>query len=303
MTTNIPRIYVYKITFYEVPHYYYGLHKEKIFNEYYMGSPVTHKDFWELYTPKKEYIEFFEYSDDGYNKAGELETSLIRRVYNKDPFCLNENCGGIISLDICSKAGKIGGAIAGKKAYELGLGIFSLPKERKIEISKNNGKRAYENGIGYFSLTPEEKSENGKRVYEKGLGFHSFTTEQRIEIGKQLYEDKKGIHALTVEDKREIVKIVNSQMWKCTITGYVSTPGSLTKYQNKRGISISNRVRFYGTIYWKISYANGEEITVTGSLSEWAKENGYIYNSLLLVSYGNTLNHRGIIKVEKQCIE
>jgi hypothetical protein len=49
MAKQGPRIYVYKITFYEVLHYYYGLHKEKRFDEYYMGSPVTHKDFWELY--------------------------------------------------------------------------------------------------------------------------------------------------------------------------------------------------------------------------------------------------------------
>lgn len=35
MTTYSPRIYVYKITFLEVPHYYYGVHKEDFFNEYY----------------------------------------------------------------------------------------------------------------------------------------------------------------------------------------------------------------------------------------------------------------------------
>jgi hypothetical protein len=48
-----PRIYVYKITFLEVPYYYYGVHKEKYFNEEYWGSPVTHKWVWDFYTPKE----------------------------------------------------------------------------------------------------------------------------------------------------------------------------------------------------------------------------------------------------------
>ena len=35
MTSQSPRIYTYKITFQEVPYYYYGVHKEKRFDEYY----------------------------------------------------------------------------------------------------------------------------------------------------------------------------------------------------------------------------------------------------------------------------
>ena len=65
MTIEEPRIYVYKITFVGDDHYYYGYHKEKKFDEYYMGSPVTHKDHWNKFTPKKEYIKFFEYSEEG----------------------------------------------------------------------------------------------------------------------------------------------------------------------------------------------------------------------------------------------
>jgi hypothetical protein len=108
MTKQSLRIYVYRITFEEVLHYYYGSHKEKRFDEYYMGSPVTHKDFWELYTPKKEYIEFFEFSDEGYTEARIFEDSLIAPVLN-DEFCLNENCGGSLSLKTYRKGGKIGG--------------------------------------------------------------------------------------------------------------------------------------------------------------------------------------------------
>ena len=53
MTSQSPRIYLYKITFEEVSYYYYGVHKEKRYNEYYMGTPVTHKWVWDFYTPKK----------------------------------------------------------------------------------------------------------------------------------------------------------------------------------------------------------------------------------------------------------
>ena len=66
MTSQSPRIYIYKITFIDTPYYYYGVHKEKRYNEEYWGSPVTNKWCWELYTPKKQILEFFKFSDDGY---------------------------------------------------------------------------------------------------------------------------------------------------------------------------------------------------------------------------------------------
>jgi hypothetical protein len=101
-----PRIYVYKITFQEVPFYYIGVHKEKIFNEEYMGSPITHKAKWQIYTPQKEILEEFDYTDDGWLQAQEFEKELIRPVYNTDNNCLNEHCGGRISLAVCRESGK-----------------------------------------------------------------------------------------------------------------------------------------------------------------------------------------------------
>jgi hypothetical protein len=35
---------------------------------------------------------------------------------------------------------------------------------------------------------------------------------------------------------------LNTQRWKCTVTGHISTPGPLTNYQRARGIDPSNRV-------------------------------------------------------------
>ena len=101
-----PRIYVYKITFQEVPLYYIGVHKERTFNEEYMGSPVTHKEKWQIYTPQKEILSEFDYTDDGWLQAQEFEKELIRPVYNTDINRLNESCGLRISLAVCRDATK-----------------------------------------------------------------------------------------------------------------------------------------------------------------------------------------------------
>jgi hypothetical protein len=69
MTSQSPRVYTYKITFIDTPYYYYGVHKEKRYNEEYWGSPVTNKWCWELYTPEKQILEIFDYTDDGYIRS------------------------------------------------------------------------------------------------------------------------------------------------------------------------------------------------------------------------------------------
>jgi hypothetical protein len=100
----IPRIYTYKITFEEIPHYYYGVHKEKKFNEKYWGSPMTNKWYWNFYTPKKQILELFEYTNEGWLEAQQVEKRIIKEFFNKDEFCLNKNCGGIISTEILVKS-------------------------------------------------------------------------------------------------------------------------------------------------------------------------------------------------------
>ena len=120
-----PRIYLYKITFEEVPYYYYGVKKEKYFNEEYWGSPITHKWVWDFYTPRKQILEIFPYTDDGWIEAQKIEGRLIKPFFNTDEWCLNENCGGKISLDIRRKTGRI----CGKKMYMEKKGIHSQTRE------------------------------------------------------------------------------------------------------------------------------------------------------------------------------
>jgi hypothetical protein len=267
-----PRIYTYKITFEEVPYYYYGSKKEKYFNQEYWGSPVTNKWCWELYTPKKQILEIFDFTDEGYEECRIVENRLIKPVIN-DPWCLNENVGGIISLKVCRENGR--------RMKELGIGVHGRSKEEMIENGKRNGKKIKELGLGICALTPEQRSENGKKggakVKELNKGICALTLEQRVEIGKksaktneenktsifaftaqQLSENGKkggakakelglGFHTFTKEQRVEIgkesVKKINSQRWMCLETGYTSTAAGVVSYQKARGIDTAQRVR------------------------------------------------------------
>jgi general stress protein YciG len=315
MTSQSPRIYIYKITFEEVLYYYYGAHKEKKFNEYYMGSPETHKWMWNFYTPKKQILQFFDFTDEGWLETLEVEERLIRPVYNTDKWCLNEACGGKFSLEVSRKNGQKTGqkmyqekrgwfaltpeerSEMGKKMFEEGIGCFSVPPEERTKISSKIGKKNYELGIGVAGRSKEKMTEDGKKggtkTKELGTGIFALTKEERIEIGrksgkkskelgtgifaltkeerkiissnggkkggskggkkggKKTYELGVGLYAISPEEKVEICrrggkaagKITSSQKWKCLETGFITNPGNLTKYQRKRGIDTSKRVR------------------------------------------------------------
>jgi hypothetical protein len=269
MTSQSPRIYIYKITFEEVLYYYYGVHKEKKFGEYYLGSPVTHKWCWELYTPKKQILQFFDFTDEGWLEAQELEKRLIKPVYNSDKWCLNESCGGLISLAISRECGKN----TGNKVKELGIGIHGLTTEQRRENGRNSALKNKENRTGIFSFTPKEKSEMSRKIglkhKENKTGFFTLSLEERIEIGKKTCENKVGIFSQTkeqlkengrktgimckelsigicgisTEQRSETGKKVASQRWECTETGFVTNAGNLTQYQKARGIDTSKRKR------------------------------------------------------------
>lgn len=264
-----PRIYTYKITFEETPYYYYGVHKEKVFGEQYWGSPKTNKKYWKLYTPKKQILELFDYTDDGWLGAQEVEKRLIKPFYNSDKWCLNESVGGFSSILICSQNGL--------KSKENKVGIFSLTKEQLIENGKKRGKDNFDNKIGFFAMTKEERSEIGKKSgtnnYQQGIGLSSISKERRSEIGKKASEKNKlnkvgifsltkeqmsengrknsiknkenkvGIFGISLEKRVEICGKVNNQKWECLETGHITTPGPLTIYQKAKGIDTSKRIR------------------------------------------------------------
>jgi hypothetical protein len=206
-----PRIYTYKITFEEVPYYYYGSKKEKHFNQEYWGSPVTNKWCWELYTPKKHILELFDYTDEGYEKCIKVENRLIKPVLN-DVWCLNERCGAIVSLDVLRKSAR--------RKVENKIGIFALSSEELSKLGKKGGsiggpkgvRTQMENEIGIFGLSDKERSENAKKAGNKckelGVGICGLTIEQRRDIQRKSVEKQKqnntGIFGLTAEQRAEI---------------------------------------------------------------------------------------------------
>jgi hypothetical protein len=223
MTSQSPKIYLYKITFEEVPYYYYGVHKEKYFNDDYWGSPKTNKWCWELYTPKKQILQYFDFNDNGWIEAQEVEKRIIKPVYNQDKWCLNESCGGYFSLNTLS----IGGQKGGERAKELGVGFFAMSEEEKFQARSKVGK----SGAG------------GRKIKELGIGVCGLTLEQRRNLGLKTKELGVGICGLTIEERREISKIANSQRWECYETGYVSTAAGVVAYQKARGINTSKNNR------------------------------------------------------------
>jgi len=158
-----PRIYTYKITFEEVPYYYYGSKKEKYFNQTYWGSPVTNKWCWELYTPKKQILEIFDYSDEGYSKCISVENRLIKPVLN-DPWCLNESCSNFYSLKTLSNAGKKGGKITGTKNKKESRGIFNLTDDERKKNSGRGGLKTVKLKVGLFGMTKQQLLKNSKKT-------------------------------------------------------------------------------------------------------------------------------------------
>jgi len=246
-----PRIYTYKITFEETPYYYYGVHKEKIYGEEYWGSPYTNKWCWDFYTPKKQILEVFDCTSEGWLEANLIEDRLIRPFYNTDKWCLNENCGGAISLEILRETGIRNGKKQGRINHENRIGFFALSKEEKSVIGKKSGTKNYQEGIGLAAIPKERRREISKKAVEKNklnkVGIFSLTKEQMSENGRKNglnhKQNKTGFFKMSLEEKREICKKTNKQKWKCLETGYITTSGPLTIYQKSRGIDTSKRIR------------------------------------------------------------
>ena len=148
---------------------------------------------------------------------------------------------------------------SGKKCFELGVGIHALTPEQRSENSRKNGKKNKELGTGIFARTVDQMIKDcrkgGNKAKELGIGVHGISPEKRIEIGKKsgkisAEKHKKngtGFYGQTKEQKSEAGKIggsnTSSQRWKCTETGFITTPGPLSIYQRTRGIDTSQRVR------------------------------------------------------------
>ncbi len=229
-----PRIYTYKITFEEIPHWYWGAHKETKFGEFYLGTPVTHRWMWEFYTPKIQVLEFFPYTEEGWKKAGQIESRIIDPDLN-NPLCLNENKGGVLSISACSKGGK---ASAETRTLEQKI-EYGRMAAKVIHAEKDESGRSV-NAVKAAEVSHAEKDEKGKSKHAVNMG-----KKGRHKEGKKRAEEmhaKKGENGKSINAMKGAA-ITNSQLWRSTEDGFVSTAGPVSRHNKSRGWDPSNRVR------------------------------------------------------------
>jgi hypothetical protein len=124
-------------------------------------------------------------------------------------------------------------------------GRASLTPEQRREIRRK----------GLASTTPEQRSESmRKKAANK-------TSEQRSESAKKgqakltpqqrSERARKGRASLTQKQRSGIARkaglkggvITSNQRWQCTETGFITNAGNLSRYQKKRGIDTSKRIK------------------------------------------------------------
>lgn len=239
---------------------------------YYIGKGQENRAFknhGDIPVPKDRNRIIFLIENVSEKEAFQHEKEMIKFYGRKDlgtgPL-LNKTSGGqgvsnrVITEELREKyreAGKVGGEITGNRCKENKTGVCGQSLEKMRENGRKSGNKNKENKTGFCGMTLEELSEAGK----------------------------KG------------VKVTNAQKWQCTQTGYVSTSGPLTHYQNKRGIDTTKRIKVDGPRGWEITFEDGRVIVITQTLKTWAEENGYSYDCLLLVRQGRIKNHKDIIKI------
>jgi hypothetical protein len=259
-----PRIYTYKVTFEEIPHWYWGVHKEKKYGELYLGSPVTNRWMWEFYTPHVQILEVFPCTDEGWTEARLVEIRVIRPDLD-NPLCLNERCGGTVSMNVARKSGlnavKNQTGIHAPGFYESERflngrinsinemrsekrGLFKegyLGSEGQIEAARRGGLKAFQESKGIFEgyIGSEEHIEkcktNGKSCVENEIGW--FSKEAKAKRSQPVlvtYPDGAEITYPTINEaqaatglgKNTITRIANGTVTRSTY----KTKGMVIKF-------------------------------------------------------------------------
>ena len=197
-----PRIYTYKITFPNQGWWYWGWHKERKYGEDYSGTPKTHRQKWEDFEWEIQILELF----DCEVEAQEVENRLIKPDLN-NPNCLNEHYGSILSFEATSAGGK------------------NCPRETQVKNGIRESRRRKESGQPQFlGLTLEEKQTLGRKV------------------GEYSWKNKTGSFTPEITEQRHNkLREMNKTKWRCLVTGFVTSPGPLSRYQKARGIDTSLR--------------------------------------------------------------
>ncbi len=144
-----------------------------------------------------------------------LEQSLLdmwfgtEMCYNLCPHACRPQC----DPEVASQWGKVNGPIQGNRRLLEQTGIFA-PDAPKSDWGRKGGE-----------ITGNKSFEEKTGLFAPG----SVTFETRS-LGGKIGGIKGGIST-------------SKQRWRCLVTGHTSTPGALTNYQRKRGISTDQRER------------------------------------------------------------
>ena len=233
-----PRIYTYKITFPGTSYFYWGVHKERVFDEKYWGSPSTNKWAWDFYDAEKQVLECFPYSDEGWKQANLVEDRLIRPDLN-NPCCLNEGCSGTgVSLKVARENGRRSTAklMAEKK------GMYSDDPVYLSERNKKNAAKRTKEGLARGGRAAIAKRIAEDPDYQRRCGLKG-----AAKGGARSKELGVGICGIPTEERRERGKQVAAKKWEDPLhpeLGALSA-GSLTLKQKSRGLphGKENRVR------------------------------------------------------------
>jgi len=102
-----------------------------------------------------------------------------------------------------------------------------------LEVSREAGK------IGGKNQSREDKVRGGKIGNREGkstggkIGGKNGSRDDKVRAGRNGNREGKSSGG----------KISSSQKWKCLVTGFVTNPGNLTRYQRAKGIDTNQRIR------------------------------------------------------------
>jgi hypothetical protein len=134
------RYYTYKITFRDLPGYfYYGRRKDN--GKPYFGSPSTFKCLWKQYEPEIQILQWYKTEQE----VKDAEDSLIGHTWKQEwsgrRYSLNRNYKGHVDEEVCREAGKKGGAVRAQQMKENGPWNKGKKTGPNLAVSNANRKR------------------------------------------------------------------------------------------------------------------------------------------------------------------
>lgn len=220
--------YIYKVTFKDLPGYfYYGKHKDN--GKPYLGSPKTWEHLWNQFEPQLHILQWYETAEE----AEAAERSVILVTWG-DKYSLNENAGGCFSEGVCRKNGKAVMAKMSKEAKaDRAANLLAHENTRKARSANGRATGAANGRAGSAKIPKETRVANAA-----AMNAHENTQKARAANAAALnsYENTK-------KNRADNGKNSTSQRWQCLVTGFITNPGNLSKYQKAKGIDASLRKR------------------------------------------------------------